>query len=158
MSKKPTAKKLGEQVERYFDSITRLRTLTEGGEPVYNRLGETVETVEYLLPPTENDLCLYLGVTPAQWRAYGLPGSPLRTVTEQARERILAWCVREMLTRPGKDLKGLEMYMAQLDSPERREPEEGEPLSLEEKLRQVAQMLGQSSEDQRAEYPCPIQT
>ncbi len=147
MSNEVTAKKLWEQVERYFDSITRLRTLTEGDEPVYNRLGETVETVEYLLPPTENDLCLYLGVSLAQWRSYGLPGSPLQDVTERARERIQAWCVREMLTRPGKDLKGLEMYMAQLGQAEGREPEEGEPLSLEEKLRRVAQMLEQPPED-----------
>ncbi|MCC8120454.1 MAG: hypothetical protein LIO42_00325 [Oscillospiraceae bacterium] len=147
MSENWTEQSLWEQVERYFDSITRLRPLTEGGEPVYNRLGETVETVEYLLPPTENDLCLYLGVSPAQWRSYGLPGSPLRTVTERARERILAWCVREMLTRPGKDLKGLEMYMARLDCSEHREPEQGEPLSLEEKLQRVDQMLEQSSEN-----------
>ncbi|MCD8004992.1 MAG: DNA-packaging protein [Oscillospiraceae bacterium] len=151
MPKKPTVKELEARVEAYFDSITRLRTLTEGEEPVYNRLGETVEVVEYLLPPTEHDLCLHLGISTAQWREYGRPGSPpLRGVTGRARARIWAWCMRELLTKPGKDLKGLELYMQKLELTEGGEPEEGrEELSLEERLRQVSRMLGGGSAEEK---------
>lgn len=140
-----TAKELREAAAEYFRSITRPRLLTEqegkGEEqPVRNALSQTVEVTDFLLPPTENDLCLRLGLPWEQWQRYSQPDSPLYPVTQQVRERIMAWCLRELLTRPGKDLKGIELFLERL-GPAAPALEREEVMSLEDKLAAIRRIF-----------------
>lgn len=141
-----TAQQLEAAAEEYFKSITHTHPMTrqEGkgeAQPVYNDLGQEVEVTEYLQPPTENDLCLRLGIPWEQWQEYRRPASPLYPVTQQIRDRITAWCIQQLLTRPGKDLKGVELYL-ELLTPAVRAPEQAETLSLEEKLAAIQRIFG----------------
>lgn len=118
------ARKFDRQVEKYFESITRLKTVTEkkdSGErdgfghiiwtevPVVNRLGKEVQVIEYLVPPTIADLCEWLHIDGATWARYANPDKHpefCETIT-RARGRIQNWNEHELLTREGKDLKGI---------------------------------------------------
>lgn len=118
---KYTPKELEEAVERYFASITRVVEKKEpvptgekdqyGHEiyeyvPIINSLGQPVTVTEYVLPPTVADLCLFLGIEYGTWENYCKQKRYFRTTTH-ARERMRAWNLREMLTRPGKDVRGI---------------------------------------------------
>lgn len=119
-----TEKTLERAVNRYFRSITRKVTLTEQvptgeldgkghpickAEPILNQLGKPTEVTEYIVPPTVADLCAALGVHRSTWNNYcdATQYPEFAEITETARERMKAWNEREMLTRPGKDVKGV---------------------------------------------------
>ena len=117
-----TAKALEKACERYFASITRQVKVTElvdSGErddkghvimlpvPVENSLGEELYTTEYLLPPSMHELCAFLRIDRATWSRYMGESEEFAAVGERVRERMKAWNEHEMLTRPGKDLKGI---------------------------------------------------
>lgn len=117
-----TAKALEKACERYFASITRRVKVTElvdSGErddkghvimrpvPVENSLGEELYTTEYLLPPSMHELCAFLRIDRATWSRYMGKSEEFAAVGERVRERMKAWNEHEMLTRPGKDLKGI---------------------------------------------------
>lgn len=115
---------LRKAVSRYFRSITRRVTVTENvptGEaddkghptykqvPVLNMLGNEVQVTEYIVPPTVADLCEALHIHRSTWDNYcDADAYPeFREITESAREKLRAWNEKEMLTRPGKDIKGI---------------------------------------------------
>lgn len=119
-----TPEKLERAVNKYFRSITRRVVQTEmvpTGErddkghliyepkPIINSLGTEVEITEYILPPSVADLCEALRIHRATWANYcdHQLHPELQEVTEQVRERMKAWNERELLTRPGKDIKGI---------------------------------------------------
>ena len=121
---KYTKKKLAEAVELYFDSISRVVTLTErkptgrkddkGHEiyelvPIINKLGNPVETLEYAVPPSVGDLCEFLGIHRSTWAEYCDPEAhpEFSDTTTRVRGRMHAYLERESLTRQGKDLKGI---------------------------------------------------
>lgn len=122
--KKYTARTLARAVDAYFDSITREVEVTERVDtgrrdgqghrifetkPVANKLGQTVRVTEYLVPPSVRELCCSLGITRATWSNYADPDKhpELAGIVEEARERMRAWNERELVTRPGKDVRGI---------------------------------------------------
>lgn len=120
--KKYTAATLGKACERYFATITRRVKVTEmvdSGKrdekghvvlipvPVKNTLGEEVEVTEYIIPPSMHELCAALHIDRATWSRYMGESEEFAAVGERVRERMKAWNEHEMLTRPGKDLKGI---------------------------------------------------
>lgn len=119
-----TAKALRLAVERYFDSITREVKVTEKidtGErdenghavfidvPVINKLGEEVIATEYILPPTVQGLANFLGIHRSTWDNYSDPDKhpEFFDTTTRARGRMREWREQQILTRPGKDVKGI---------------------------------------------------
>ena len=146
--KKSGKAKLQTDVDRYFRSISREVLLTETAETgetdekgkpitekraVLNALGETVYVTEYLLPPTRQGLLHYIGLTAEEWHALAGTARHRRTVQE-AEERLVDWRFRQILTLPGKDIRGLifdlEQNYAKAPPAEAAPP----PLSLQEKL------------------------
>lgn len=119
-----TPRRLASEVERYFKSITRTTVMTETKAtgikdeyghmtfeqvPVLNDNGEEVQHVEWLYPPSVEDLAIFLGITPQTWANYcdkDLHPEFFDT-TSRAQGRLRAWNARELLTRPGKDVRGI---------------------------------------------------
>lgn len=123
--KKYTPRTLDKAVRRYFNSISREVPLTRReatGEldkyghkvyadvPVRNRLGEPVVRIEYFEPPTVSSLCLYLGIHRSTWSDYAKDPEFSDTAT-YARGVMRAWNEQELLTRPGKDIRGIEFNL-----------------------------------------------
>lgn len=119
--RKYNGKKLQKAVERYFQRITTEQTVTvprETGEkdkyghdvvelvPAVNQLGEELTETVYLIPPTIGGLCIYLGISGSTWAEYAGEEEFSETVT-YARGRIKAYLQQELLTRPGRDVKGI---------------------------------------------------
>lgn len=119
-----TPERLKKAVERYFLSISRRVEVTERVDsgrrddkghviyipvPVVNSLGEKVYTTEYLIPPSMKDLYDSLGIDKSTWANYADHGKhpELSRITDEVYERMKAWNERELLTRQGKDLKGI---------------------------------------------------
>lgn len=122
--KKYDEKKLASAVKRYFKSITREKELTEKkptgkkdkmGHMIYedvtvfNALGKPVTVTEYLIPPTVGGLSEFLGIHRDTWNDYcnHEKHPEFSDTTTYAQGRIHAYLEREMLTRQGKDLKGV---------------------------------------------------
>lgn len=122
--RKYTPGRLRKAVERYFRSISRTVALTEPvptgekdedghaiyrQEPVRNDLGEQVEVVRYILPPTMADLCQALRIHPATWSRWedAEKYPEYAQIVQEVRARLLAWNQRELLTREGKDVRGI---------------------------------------------------
>ena len=120
--KKYTRKALGEAVDRYFASITRVVALTEKRDtgrkdgdghkvyevvPVYNSLGEQATVEDFIVPPTVGSLCMALGIHRSTWADYCDPDEhpEFKDITTQARERMRTYLEQQLLTR--KDVKGV---------------------------------------------------
>lgn len=117
-------KALARAIDRYFRSITREKALTEpvatdkkdkDGHVIYeqkaivNGLGKEMTVMEYIVPPSVYDLCQFLGISESTWNNYCDKEKHPEFLgpTTQARGRMRAWNERELLTRSGKDLKGI---------------------------------------------------
>lgn len=164
---KYTKKKLSEAVDRYFDSISREVVLKEnkptgrkdsyGHEifeavPIVNLLGEEVKVIEYVVPPTAADLCTYLKIDNSTWTNYcdKQQHPEFFETTTRARGRIRAYLEREVLTRQGKDIKGVQFSLQNnYGYTEKREVELGErasktvsaaSMSLAEKMQLLEQI------------------
>lgn len=122
--RKYTARSLKKAVERYFAGITRIVPLTEPKDfgardemghviyeqvPVINSLGEQVKVTEYIVPPSVGGLCEALGIHRATWANYCDPekNPEMFDTTTQAQGRMRAWNEQQLLTRSGKDIKGI---------------------------------------------------
>lgn len=118
------ARKLERAIDRYFKSITREKTVTESratgrkdkdGHMIYeqvaivNALGKEMTVTEFILPPSVYELCQFLGISESTWNNYCDRDKHPEFLgpTTQARGRMRAWNERELLTRSGKDLKGI---------------------------------------------------
>lgn len=123
--KKYTPEELEAAVRQYFKSITRKRKLTEPvptgkkdkmgheiywQEPVRNMLGKEVFVIEYLVPPTVGDLAAALGIHRDTWNEY-CKQEEFSDTTTYAQGCIHAYLERELLTRAGKDLKGVQFNL-----------------------------------------------
>lgn len=117
-------KALREMVEGYFASISREKIVCEEyntgqkdswghfileWRPVTNEQGVYMREREYIIPPTVGGLCDYLKVSRDTWARYcNREENPQFAETcEWAREQLLAWREKELLRRPGKQLRGL---------------------------------------------------
>lgn len=122
--RKYTPRTLKRDVERYFASITRKVRITEPVPtgryddkghmifeqvPVKNSLEEEVWVTEYIVPPEIAALCEFLEIDRSTWANYRDPDKnpEFSEITQQVYERMKAWNERELLTRPGKDIKGI---------------------------------------------------
>lgn len=120
-----TAKKLKKAVEKYFASITRQRALTEKvptdqldkyghpilrDVPVKNQMDEQVIVTEYVVPPSKGALALFLGIHRSTWDNYhdSKTYPEFQEIVTDADDRILAWKEEQLLTRSGKDIRGIE--------------------------------------------------
>lgn len=119
-----TAKTLEKAVKKYFRHITRKRVLTEPvptgeldkyghpiyrQEPVVNDLGKKVEITEYLCKPTKSALALFLGIHRSTWDNYhdAERYPEFKDIVEWADDLIFAWTHTELLSRSGKDVRGI---------------------------------------------------
>lgn len=119
-----TAKSLRDAVEDYFDSITQEAAMEEvydtgkkdkkGHEiyakrPVLNKKGEPVKYLKYLFPPEVGDLCVHLRIHRDTWNEYcnHEKHPKFSDTTTYARGRMYAWNQRQLLTREGKDVRGI---------------------------------------------------
>ena len=122
--KEYTAETLRRAVNRYFKSITRIVPVTEPIDtgqkdkqghtiykmvPVCNLLGKPVEKLEYIVPPSKGSLALFLGIHRSTWDNYQDRSRypELADIVEEANARIQAWNEEQLLTRSGKDIKGI---------------------------------------------------
>lgn len=117
--RKYSKKELAEEVERYFDSISRIVQVTERVEtdrkddkghviyerrPVLNKLGEQAQLEEFIEPPTIGGLCRFLGIHRSTWAEY-CDKEEFSDTTTRAGGRIRAYLEQQLLTR--KDVKGI---------------------------------------------------
>lgn len=126
--RKYTPKRLREEVNRYFASITRKRKVVETVAteeldqfghpkkitvPVKNQLGQEVEITEYIVPPDINGLCEFLQISPSTWALYAdhQKHPEFIEVADLVYDRMKAWNEREILTRPGKDIAGIKFNL-----------------------------------------------
>lgn len=120
--KKYNKKTLGEAVDRYFASISRVVPLTEKVDtgrrdgdghkiyedrPVMNSLEEQATVEEFIIPPTVGSLCMALGIHRSTWAEYcdHEQHPEFKDITTQARERMRTYLEQQLLTR--KDVKGV---------------------------------------------------
>ena len=125
-----TPEQLRRAADKYFRSISRRREVTEqvptgardeNGHavfvtvPVINQLGKPVRVTEFLEPPTVAGLCEALHIHRSTWALWtdGERYPEMAEVTDAIRERLRAWNERELLTRPGKDIRGIVFNLQQ---------------------------------------------
>ena len=119
--KKYTPRALHKAVVRYFRSITRWVKVTESvptgkvdrmghqimeQRPVVNQLGEEMQRLEYVIPPSVGGLCMFLEIHRSTWNDY-CKDEKYADTTTHARGVMHAYLEQESLTRQGKDLKGV---------------------------------------------------
>lgn len=126
--KRYTERKLKKAVEEYFASITRQRALTEKvptdqldkyghpilrDVPVKNQMDEQVIVTEYVVPPSKGALARFLGIHRSTWDNYhdSKTYPEFQEIVTDADDRILAWNEEQLLTRSGKDIKGIEFNL-----------------------------------------------
>jgi len=121
---------LGKRADRYFRSISRRVEVKERiptgerdesghevfrEETVLNQLGRPIIVTEYLEPPTVAGLCAFLGIHRATWAVYAdsVQHPEFSEVTREIKDRLMAWNERELLTRDGKNVKGIVFNLQQ---------------------------------------------
>lgn len=166
--RKYTPAALRKAVSAYFASISRTKTVAEAVDsgrrddkghviydyiPVRNDAGEEIKTTEYVIPPTEGDLCLYLGIHRATWARWADRETypELAEIVEDVRDRLYAWNARQLLERDGKDVRGIIFNLQNnYGYADRTEVELGEKtrelraqeLTMEEKLEYIRAVMG----------------
>lgn len=94
-----TAEALQEAIDGYFDSITYEKIVKgDDGEAIYNTAGEPVKRIAFAVPPTNESLCLYIGVSRATWFRYR-QDEKLGEVCREADLKVRAWRTEEVSTR-----------------------------------------------------------
>lgn len=94
-----TAEALQEAVDRYFESITYEKIVKgDDGEVIYNAAGEPVKRIAFAVPPTNESLCLYIGIGRATWFRYR-QDEALGEVCREADLKVRAWRTEEVSTR-----------------------------------------------------------
>lgn len=119
-----TRKALSDAIDRYFNSISRTVTAQEKYDtgkkdseghniydyrPILNDIGEEIRYVEYVIPPTVGGLCEFLGIHRSTWAEYcdEMLHPEFTDTTTRARGRMRAWNEQQLVTRAGKDVKGI---------------------------------------------------
>ena len=166
--KKYTARTLKKAVDAYFDSITRDVELTElvdtgkrdkrghavfEPKPIINKLGQQARMTEYMVPPSVKDLCDHLGINRSTWADYAKEDKypELTGIVQEVHERMKAWNERELLTRSGRDVKGI-IFNLQVNYGygAKRDPassvfSEDDPIT--KSLKEAAYAIAQANED-----------
>lgn len=103
-----TAKALAKAVTAYFDSISLVAPLSDPMtlEPIRDDQGNQIKTVQWLKPPTETALALYIGVDPRTWTNYR-DDPELGPVVEWAKEICKGFLLEQLVTRTRGSVNGL---------------------------------------------------
>lgn len=99
---KYTARKLEAAVMRYFDSISyEADVVDEHGKRIINLVGEPVKQIRYAIPPSKQDLCLYLHIDRGTWLNYSNHEKhpEMADITEYANLRCEAYLSYELVRR-----------------------------------------------------------
>ena len=145
--KKYTRKKLREETERYFRSISRtIPARDDTGSIIRNDDGDEIQLLQYVVPPSIAGLCLQLGIDRSTWQNYADPAlhPELADVAAEARARIEAYLEQELLTRE-KGLQGI-IFNLQNNYGWRQKQE----VELGDKTRKSIQTEGMSLQDKLA--------
>ena len=119
-----TPRTLKKAVDRYFASISRVVPVKEPiatgqldryGHPVFeyvqvkNSLGEDVFRTEFLIKPSRAGLARFLGIHRSTWDNYhdSEVYPEFQEIVEDAEDQIFAWTHEELLSRNGRDVKGI---------------------------------------------------
>lgn len=117
-----TPESLDKAVRKYFKTITREVKVTEKVDsgrkdssghviwetkPVINCLGKEVFVTEFIVPPTVEGLCVFLGIHRSTWADYcdREKYPEFSDTTTYARGRMQGWREEQLITR--KDVKGI---------------------------------------------------
>lgn len=128
--KKYTGRTLKKAVLAYLESIRRETEVTQMqptgdldryGHPIMepvkllNGQGEPVLVLDYIDPPTVGSLCRRLGIHRATWAEYANEDThpDMAEAVTIFRDARLAYLERELLTRDGKDVRGVEFDLQQ---------------------------------------------
>ena len=103
-----TAAALAKAVTAYFDSISRVAPLSDPMtlEPIRDDEGNQIETVQWLKPPTETALALFIGVDPRTWTNYR-DDPELGGVVEWAKEICKGFLLEQLVTRTRGSVNGI---------------------------------------------------
>lgn len=103
-----TAAALAKAVTGYFDSISRVAPLSDPMtlEPIRDDAGNQIETVQWLKPPTETALALFIGVDPRTWTNYR-DDPELGGVVEWAKEICKGFLLEQLVTRTRGSVNGI---------------------------------------------------
>lgn len=94
-----TAAKLSKAVTAYFDGISyELPCTREDGSPICNLDGEEIVLVKYIVPPSIQDLCLFIRVDPSTWENYS-HREEFKDVCAEAKLRVEAYLTEQVNTR-----------------------------------------------------------
>ena len=100
--KKMNKKTLASGVEKYFKSISRTITVKGlDGYPILNDDGEEMKVISYVVPPSIEALCLYIGIEDRTWRNYSDEEKhpDLAPITRYAKQRCQAYLVEQLNSR-----------------------------------------------------------
>lgn len=116
---------LAKGVWDYFSSITREREVTERvpterrdsyghvifeERPIKNVRGESIKTYELAVRPSVQALCDYLHIRPGTWQ-HLRKSEETAAICMDAEEMIKDWAVGELVTREGKNVRGIMHYL-----------------------------------------------
>lgn len=108
--KKYTPKAFALAVEKYFRSISYLRTATnDDGNAICNNDGETIKYYDFAIPPSVTELCLKLGITRDTFDAY-MRDESYADICKSAKARIEVWLERQLNTRE-KSVDGIKFNL-----------------------------------------------
>lgn len=95
-----------DQLDKYGHPILR-------DVPVKNQMDEQVIVTEYVVPPSKGALARFLGIHRSTWDNYhdSKTYPEFHEIVTDADDRILAWNEEQLLTRSGKDIKGIEFNL-----------------------------------------------
>lgn len=101
------------RANEYFDSISvRDFVKDASGEAILNENGNKLWYTKYLIPPSVQDLCLFLGIVPRTWEKY-CQREEFHDVTAQIRLLLEGYLVRELNTREldGRKIDGIKFNL-----------------------------------------------
>jgi len=119
--KKYTPQSLRTACRKYFASISRTVAATEMADTgardaqghvvlmpvkILNHAGEEILKEEFAIPPTISGLCRYLNIARQTWDNY-CADPEYDDTTVRVKERLREWNEEQLLTRPGKDVRGI---------------------------------------------------
>ena len=151
--KKYTPKAFAEAVEKYFRSITYLRSATDAeGNTIYNADGAAICYSDFAIPPSITDLCVRLDICKDTFDAY-MRDDRYAETCRRAKLLIEAWLERQLDTRE-KSVDGIKFNLTYNFgwSGERREVELGEAtreavsaaaIPMQEKLALITAVYGE---------------
>ena len=173
--RKYTAKALRESVDGYFRSISRTKAAVEmlptgevdryghpvmAAQKILNDDGEEIMVREYIVPPTTAGLCRHLGISHQTWAEYSDKEKhpEFADSTTRARERMREYNELELLTRAGKDVRGIIFNLQNnFGYSEKREVELGKTaaqavttsaMTMEDKRALLAQIMSEGDDDE----------